>query len=109
VFPELNHNEIVGWEKLHHLFNNFQIIYLRDKADHPQNQKRMAITKKILEQVAPPIIELFTEGESRLARMVSLIYLGDMVSFYLAILNGIDPTPVDKIQILKDQLQFVNK
>ncbi|HEX9972062.1 MAG TPA: bifunctional phosphoglucose/phosphomannose isomerase [bacterium] len=107
VFPELNHNEIVGWEKLRHLFENFQIIYLKDRADHPRNQKRMEITKKILEQVAPLILELFTEGESRLARLFSLIYLGDMVSFYLAILNGIDPTPVEKIQLLKDQLQLV--
>lgn len=108
VFPELNHNEIVGWEQLHHLFQHFQIIYLRDQADHPRNQKRMAITKKILEQVAPPIVELFTEGNSRLARLFSLIYLGDMVSFYLAILNGIDPTPIEKIQMLKDQLQLIN-
>lgn len=108
VFPELNHNEIVGWEKLNHLFENFQIIYLRDLADHSRNQIRMDITKKILEQVAPPIIQLFTEGHSRLARLFSLIYLGDMVSYYLAILNGIDPTPIEKIQFLKDQLQLVN-
>lgn len=109
VFPELNHNEIVGWEHLNHLFDNLQIIYLRDKADHSQNQKRMAVTRKILEQVAPPIIEIWTEGKSRLARMFSLIFLGDMVSFYLAILNGIDPTPVEKIQFLKHQLSVLNK
>ncbi|MCI0496402.1 bifunctional phosphoglucose/phosphomannose isomerase [candidate division KSB1 bacterium] len=108
VFPELNHNEIVGWETLRHQFENFQIIYLRDRADHPRNQKRMEITKKILEQVAPPILEIFAEGESRLARLFSLIYLGDMASFYLAILNGIDPTPIEKIQLLKDQLQIMN-
>jgi len=108
VFPELNHNEIVGWERLSQLLSNFQIIYLRDHEDYNRNQRRMNITQGILEQVTSPIIELFTEGNSRLARLFSLIYLGDWVSFYLAIINAIDPTPIDKIQILKDQLSSEN-
>ena len=104
VFPELNHNEIVGWERLPNLLTNFQIIYFRDQDDYKRNQKRMQITQGILEKVTSPIIELFTEGNSRLARLLSLIYLGDWVSFYLAAINGIDPTPIEKIQILKNQL-----
>ena len=83
---------------------NFQIIYLRDREDHHRNQKRMTITQGILEKVTPPIIELYTEGTSRLARLYSLICLGDWVSFYLAVMNGIDPTPIEKIQILKNRL-----
>lgn len=104
VFPELNHNEIVGWERLPNMLTNFQIIYFRDQEDYSRNKKRMQITQGILEKVTSPIIELFTEGNSRLARLFSLIYLGDWVSFYLAAINGIDPTPVEKIQILKNQL-----
>lgn len=107
-FPELNHNEIVGWERLPDMLTNFQIIYLRDGEDYNRNQKRMNITRGILEKVASPIIELFTEGHSKLARLFSLIYLGDWVSFYLAAINGVDPTPVEKIQILKDQLDSEN-
>ena len=103
-FPELNHNEIVGWERLPRMLNNFQIIYLRDREDHYRNQERMMITQEILEKVTPPIIELYTEGTSRLARLFSLICLGDWVSFYLAVMNGIDPTPIEKIQILKNRL-----
>ena len=108
-FPELNHNEIVGWERLPNLLINFQIIYLSDHDDYSRNQKRMNITQGILEKVTSPIIELFTEGNSRLARLFSLIYLGDWVSFYLAAINGIDPTPIEKIQILKDKLSSGNE
>lgn len=108
VFPELNHNEIVGWERLPKMLTNFQIIYFRDREDYIRNQKRMNITQQILEQVTSPIIELHTEGQSRLARLFSLIYLGDWVSFYLAAINGIDPTPIEKIQILKDRLSSEN-
>jgi len=104
VFPELNHNEIVGWERLPNMLINFQILYFRDREDYMKNQTRMNITQGILEKVTSPIIELFTEGQSRLARLFSLIYLGDWVSFYLAAINGIDPTPIEKIQTLKDQL-----
>lgn len=109
VFPELNHNEIVGWERLPHLLTNFQIIYLRDSQDYNRNHKRMNITREILERVTSPIIELFTEGNSRLTRLFSLIYLGDWVSYYLAIINGIDPTPIKKIQTLKDRLRSENE
>ncbi|UCE07853.1 MAG: bifunctional phosphoglucose/phosphomannose isomerase, partial [bacterium] len=109
VFPEFNHNEIVGWQRLPHLLTKFQIIYLRDHDDYNRNQKRMNITQEIIERVTSPIIELFTEGNSRLSRLFSLIYLGDWVSFYLAIVNGIDPSPIEKIQILKDRLSSINE
>lgn len=106
VFPELNHNEIVGWERLGSLLKNFQIIYLRDKEDYERIQKRMAVSRQILEGVTCPVIELVTEGKSRLTRLFSLIYSGDWVSYYLALINGLDPTPVEKIQILKDKLDW---
>jgi len=104
VFPELNHNEIVGLDQLSELLHKFQIIYLNDPQDHPRNKARMSITKEILEKVTNPILSFESQGYSRLARLFSLIYLGDMVSFYLAIHNNVDPTPIEKIQILKDKL-----
>ncbi len=103
-FPELNHNEIMGWEQLPKILTNFQIIYLRDQGDYHRNQERMTITKGILEKVTHSIIELYTEGTSRLARLFSMICLGDWVSFYLATINSIDPTRIEKIEILKDRL-----
>ncbi len=108
-FPELNHNEIVGWERLPGMLANFQIIYLKDRDDYDRNRTRMKITQEILEKVTSPIIELDTEGNSRLARLFSLICLGDWVSFYLAAINGIDPTLIEKIQILKDRLSGSQK
>lgn len=108
VFPELNHNEIVGWERRPELFPNFQIIYLRDHRDHIRIQRRMEITRAILEPLCGPIIEIFSEGHSRLARIFSLIYLGDMVSYYLAIFNDLDPTTIEKIQTLKERLRAIH-
>jgi glucose/mannose-6-phosphate isomerase len=104
VFPELDHNEIVGWQFPSRRLKDFQIIYLRDKSDFSRNQSRMEISKQVLESFTNQIIEVHSEGESPLARLFSLIYLGDMVSFYLAILNDVDPTPIKKIQQLKDEL-----
>ncbi|MFQ5823963.1 MAG: bifunctional phosphoglucose/phosphomannose isomerase [bacterium] len=104
LFPELNHNEIMGWGPLQETNQKFQIIYLKDKEDHPKVKKRMSVTKEILGKNTAPIIEVESIGESLLARIFSLVFLGDMVSFYLAILNQVDPTPVKKIDYLKQRL-----
>lgn len=104
VIPEMNHNEIVGWEHSRELTKNFQVIILHDPVDSPRVQKRQEITRLILEKNAAGIVEITGEGNSLLARMFSLIYLGDFVSFYLAILKGVDPTPVASIDFLKKSL-----
>ncbi len=104
VFPELTHNEIVGWEFPKNLLSDFTVIILRDKDDNPRIIKRMDITASMIRQKARKVIEVFSEGEELLSRIFSLIYIGDFVSFYLAILNGIDPTPVDRITYLKKKL-----
>jgi glucose/mannose-6-phosphate isomerase len=104
-FPELNHNEIVGWGLLKEIQKHFQVILLRDEGDYPRIQRRMEVTKEILQQETWPVIEVYSQGRSLLTRIFSLIYLGDFVSFYLAILNGVDPTPVKKIDYLKERLK----
>ena len=104
VFPELTHNEIVGWDFPKELLEYFTVIILRDKDDNPRIAKRMDITASIIKQNAKNVIEVFSEGDELLSRIFSLIYIGDFVSFYLAILNGIDPTPVDRITYLKKKL-----
>jgi glucose/mannose-6-phosphate isomerase len=104
VFPELDHNEIVGWEGLDNLTRSMSVIILRDKDDFERNSKRIAITSSIIKDKPSEITEVRTEGDSVLARMFSLIYLGDFVSFYLAVLYGVDPTPVDRIETLKKKL-----
>jgi glucose/mannose-6-phosphate isomerase len=111
VYPEMNHNELVGWSKTFqggnvqtpHM-NDMAVVYLRDKQDHKRVQMRMDITKKIIGKCASDVIEVHSEGTSLLARMFSLIYLGDWVSYYAAILNHVDPTPVKAIDYLKNEL-----
>jgi len=105
VFPELNHNEIMGWGSLDEINKKFQVIYLRDRDDASQINKRMELTRKIVEQhTGDSIIEIKSRGESLLTRIFSLILLGDMVSLYLAIENHVDPTSIKNIDFLKQGL-----
>lgn len=107
TFPELNHNEIVGWEALQAITSNANIFILRDDEDHARIQLRMDITQDILSPFAGLVTDIFTNGDSLLARMFSLIHLGDWISFYLAMIHKIDPTPVSKIDFLKSELAKV--
>ncbi|MBN2097626.1 MAG: bifunctional phosphoglucose/phosphomannose isomerase [Candidatus Omnitrophica bacterium] len=105
LLPEMNHNEIVGWQHPEELLQRFVIIFLRDEQDHPQVKKRIEISKEILQKQGFAVEEIHAQGKGLLARVFSLIYLGDYVSFYLAILNGEDPTPVKRIDYLKQRLR----
>lgn len=107
VLPEMNHNELVGWKMLTEQMREMQVIFLRDKNDHPRVKVRMDITKGVIAEHTQHITEVWSEGASLLARMFSLVYLGDWVSFYLAILHNVDPTPVKVIDYLKDELSKV--
>jgi len=104
VFPEMNHNEIVGWQNPKKLFKNFVVLILKDKGIHPRVAKRMDITRDILKKEGVDVFEIWSRGEGLLSRIFSLIYMGDFISYYLAILYGIDPTPVDRVTYLKNQL-----
>jgi glucose/mannose-6-phosphate isomerase len=104
VLPEMNHNELVGWKALSGTMREIQVFFLRDHGDHRRVQMRMDITKGILSNYTPRVTEVWSEGQSLLARMFSLVHLGDWVSFYLAILHGEDPTPVAVIDQLKHEM-----
>jgi len=105
LLPEMNHNEIVGWQHPEQLLKKFVAIFLRDEQDHPQVKKRIEINKEILQKEGMQLEEVWSRGASLLARTFSLIYIGDFVSYYLAILNGEDPTPVKRIDYLKRRLK----
>ena len=105
TFPELNHNEIVGWGQNRDLQSRIQVIYLRDRLDHQRVQLRMDITSEILVSLGQRVLSVDTTGTSVLARMFSLIVLGDFVSYYLAILNRVDPTPIENIDLLKKRMK----
>ncbi len=107
VLPEMNHNELVGWKGLKDLMRQMHVIFLRDRDTHRRVAVRESITKNLLAQYAGGITEVWSEGRSLLARIFSLVYLGDWVSLYLAILNNEDPTPVKMIEYLKEELAKV--
>ncbi len=102
--PEMNHNEIVGWRFPEKLLRDFKAIILCDKDDHERIKERIRISGEIIKRSGAEVIVLEREKGRRLARIYSLIYIGDFVSFYLAILNKIDPTPVETIDYLKKEL-----
>ena len=107
--PELNHNEIMGWEFANGktIHGDLGVIVLRDRDDHSRIQHRMNVTRNLLSEKAGYWIEIDSSGESRLARMISLINLGDWVSLYLAYLRDVDPTPIGLIDKLKSELAKV--
>jgi len=108
LYPELNHNEIVGWREPKTLLRHLTILLLRDAGDHARVKRRMEITKGLIRREAGvETIEVHSQGRSLLTRIFSLIYIGDFVSFYLSMLNGIDPTPVERIMYLKKELSKV--
>ncbi len=104
VFPEFNHNELVGWETLFGLQEKIVVVMLKDQQDHGQIKTRMDIVKGMIRKKGVETIEVQSQGENLLSRIFSLIQLGDFVSFYLAILNQVDPTPVKPIDYLKSEL-----
>ena len=106
VFPEMNHNEIVGWEAADEkLLEPFYPIFIRDSDESPAIKARIEISRdQIILKKKKQIIEILARGQSILAKMFSVTYVGDFTSVYLAILYGTDPTPVDSISLLKSQL-----
>jgi len=104
VLPELDHNEIVGWDSDPPFGHSHVLLLLRDAGEPEPIQRRVEYTKKLMESDFASLQEVWTEGQSLLTRLFSLIYLGDYTSFYLAILKGVNPTAIRRIQMLKTQL-----
>jgi glucose/mannose-6-phosphate isomerase len=105
ALPELNHNESVGWEALRALHDRFGVVCLRDPGEHPRAAAQMEWTQSMLEGEGIGVYEARSTGRSLLARLLSLVQLGDWVSLYLAALAGVDPTPIVKIDALKRTLE----
>lgn len=101
--PEADHNEIVGWAGASGL-GSFAVVMLADSDSHPRERERFDITAELIERDGIPVHRIESSGETRIERILSLVALGDWLSFYLAIQRGIDPTPVAPISNLKDRL-----
>jgi glucose/mannose-6-phosphate isomerase len=101
VFPELNHNMIVGFTKLN---ADFHAIILEDQDDHRRIKKRMEITRRLIRKQGVDSTMLDFTDPSLLVRMMSMIHLGDLTSYFLSQYEGIDPVPVDIVESLKKEL-----
>jgi glucose/mannose-6-phosphate isomerase len=104
VLPEMNHNELVGWRFPEGVLREVGVVFLRDRGDHPQVQRRFTLTRGVIGPVAGSLDEVWSRGESLLCRVLSILYLGDFVSLYMAYLNRVDPTPVSVIDTFKRAL-----
>jgi len=102
VLPEADHNELVGWAEDPDA-KRFAPILLRDPAEIPEHRALLDATRDLLKGKAK-VEEVKAEGPTLLARMLTTLQLGDWTSLYLAVLRGVDPTPVAVIGKLKAQL-----
>jgi glucose/mannose-6-phosphate isomerase len=105
VLPELDHNEIVGWETMPAMTSeNLGVVVLTDETDHDRVRSRIFHTRELTSGAVPWVGEVASKGTSRLARLISLTAVGDLTSWMLADRLGIDPTPVVTIEKLKELL-----
>jgi glucose/mannose-6-phosphate isomerase len=105
VVPECNHNDIVGWSANPEISKQFSCILLRDKDEETIDiTTRFSFMRDLFRNTAGNVIEVSPKGKSQLAKMMYLMCLGDFTSCYLAVLRGIDPSPVDIITELKKRL-----
>ena len=101
--PEVDHNEIVGWQGTAGL-GSFAAVFLEDADQHPRIGRRIELTSELIAEHATTVIRAQTRGQGAVERVMSLVLLGDLVSLYLAVLRGIDPSPVLVIDSLKERL-----
>jgi glucose/mannose-6-phosphate isomerase len=104
VFPELVHNEIVGWEGVRDGNPPLHVIILRDHDDGVRSAARIEAARAVGFRRARGSTEIWTQGSRTLTRLLSLVLFGDLVSVYLAVLAGVDPTPVEPIARIKERL-----
>ncbi len=101
--PELDHNEIAGWMGADAL-GPFSAVFLDDCDSHPRLRRRIELTERFVAPHARFTGVIATRGESALERVCSLVLFGDLLSCYVAALNGVDPTAAPPLEELKRQL-----
>ncbi|CAN5547882.1 bifunctional phosphoglucose/phosphomannose isomerase [soil metagenome] len=104
-FPELDHNEIVGWNQLSDLTSQrCMAVLLRDVQEHARVAARVEITKRLIQDRLADMVEVRAHGSSPLARVLSLIFVTQLAAIYVGLSYGVDPGPVEVIQQLKSEL-----
>lgn len=101
VFPEMNHNELVGWRNKS---ESIAVVILRNENDPERVKTRVEICKDIFSKYTSTIIEINSKGSSELENTFYHVHLGDWTSWYLSEINGVDATEIDVINFLKGEL-----
>lgn len=101
--PEFNHNEFLGWSEQPHQ-KPYAVVDLRSDLDHPRIQKRFIVGERLLSGLrpAPNVVEV--QGKTHLEQLIWAVTFGDFVTLYLALLNGLDPAPVELVEKLKIEM-----
>jgi len=103
ALPEMNHNEIEAWRAPE--AGRLHAILLRDRGEHPDIGRRFDLLRAVIGPVAGGVSEAWSRGEGRLARLLSLVYLGQWTSYYLALRRGVDPWAVPVLEEVKRRLR----
>jgi glucose/mannose-6-phosphate isomerase len=102
-YPEFNHNEFIGWSS-HPPQKPYAVVEFRSDLEHPRVQKRFEVSQRLLSGLRPEPQVVKPEGDSVLKQLLSSSNFGDTTSIYTAILNGVNPTPVELVEKLKKLL-----
>ena len=102
--PEADHNEICGWPRGRQAAP-LSAVFLENADQHPRVGERIQLTADQIEATGAPVARVEGRGETPLERVLSLVLLGDLTSVYMAVLDGVDPTPVEPLERLKAALR----
>lgn len=102
-YPEFNHNEFIGWSS-HPIDKPFAVVEIRSNLEHPRVQQRFEVSERLLSGMRPSPIVVVPKGETLLQQLAYSFALADFVSIYAGILNGVNPTPVELVEKLKQEL-----
>jgi glucose/mannose-6-phosphate isomerase len=103
ALPEADHNEIAGWEGVRNA-GRLSAVFLEDPDQHPRVRQRVELTAQLIGEDSSSVVRVETEGDSRTERLLWAVLLGDLLSLHLAARRGVDPSPVEVIDRLKDAL-----
>lgn len=102
-YPEFNHNEFIGWSS-QPVDKPYAVVDIRSNLEHPRTQKRFEVSERLLSGKRPSPEIIVPEGDTLLQQLLWTSNYADFISVYLALLNGINPTPVDLVEKLKKSL-----
>jgi glucose/mannose-6-phosphate isomerase len=104
-FPELSHNELVAYEVPNDVATRLHVVVFRPAREAEVEARQVDAALELIAPVVRGVTEVRAVAEEDLAALFELIYFGDLVSYYLSLVRGVDPKPVASIAKLKEKLE----